>query len=120
MSTLQEYNILKHFPWHSYSFQMLTVEHNHIEPQRSYIRELLESHGYVFQQEKFVDDWWAYLLSEKCARRLQDFVSDIGWLPGPKHVAQQRAPNVSDGAHCSMLACAGMLRAMRRTGWPPH
>lgn len=56
MSTVQEYTILKHFPWHSHSFQMLTVEHNHIEPQRSYIRELLESHGYVFQQEKFVDD----------------------------------------------------------------
>jgi hypothetical protein len=80
MLTLQECNILKHFPWHSYSFQLLTVEHNYIEPQRSYIRELLESHGYVFQQEKFVHDWWAQCFAiNQVHRRLQDFVLASSW-----------------------------------------
>lgn len=56
---MQEYTILKHFPFCTYSFELLTVEHNMIEPQRTFIRELLESHAYIFERKKFVDDWCA-------------------------------------------------------------
>lgn len=56
-SHLQEYTILKHWPWCSHSFGLLTVEHNLVEPARSYIRELLEAHGYLFHSNANVDDW---------------------------------------------------------------
>jgi len=62
-SHLQEYTILKHWPWCSHSFGLLTVEHNLVEPARSYIRELLEAQGYLFHSTANVDDWCVELSS---------------------------------------------------------
>lgn len=47
----QEYNILKTFPFDTYSFRCMTIEHNepHIGSEMQMnIRKLLESHGYRF------------------------------------------------------------------------
>jgi len=39
------------------------VEHNLVEPARSYIRELLEAQGYLFHSTANVDDWCVELSS---------------------------------------------------------
>ena len=41
-----ELNALKGFPFDKYQIGALTVEHNYLEPKRSEIRALMESHGY--------------------------------------------------------------------------
>ena len=41
-----EINALKGFPFDKYQIGALTVEHNYLEPKRSEIKALMESHGY--------------------------------------------------------------------------
>jgi hypothetical protein len=41
-----ELNALKGFPFDKYKIGALTVEHNYLEPKRSEIKALMESHGY--------------------------------------------------------------------------
>jgi FkbM family methyltransferase len=55
-----EYEILKAFDFTKRKFGIIHVEHNYVEPRRTYIRELLESMGYRFERENQWDD--IYLL----------------------------------------------------------
>lgn len=55
-----EYEILAAFPFDSYQVGAFTIEHNHEEPKRARIRQLLESHGYRFAREQLVDDWYVF------------------------------------------------------------
>lgn len=54
-----EYEILKDFNFTKYTFKIITVEHNFTE-NRSKIKNLLESKGYVRVFERFSkwDDWY--------------------------------------------------------------
>jgi FkbM family methyltransferase len=53
-----EINALKGFPYETYRFGALTVEHNYQEPQRTEIRTLLESHGYEHVHSSDRDDFY--------------------------------------------------------------
>lgn len=48
--------ILKGIDWSRYSFGLIHVEHNHMEPIRTHIREFLESKGYRFVRQMEWDD----------------------------------------------------------------
>lgn len=50
--------VLKAFDFTAYTFGLLTVEHNNEEPKRSFIKELLEHHGYVRCAAIEFDDWY--------------------------------------------------------------
>lgn len=52
-----ELQILSGFDW-SYVFRCLVVEHLHQEPKRTETRKLLEAHGYTFDHEYRVDDYF--------------------------------------------------------------
>jgi FkbM family methyltransferase len=51
-----EFQILNAFDFSKYEFGIIDVEHNFIEPNRSQIRNVLESNGYVFVGENHWDD----------------------------------------------------------------
>lgn len=51
-----EYEILRVFP-----FEVITVEHNHIEPQRTQIRDLLVSNKYRLAQSVKWDDYYVHM-----------------------------------------------------------
>ena len=51
-----ELEILKNFDFNKYTFGLIDVEHNFIEPRRSEIRDLLLSNGYVYIGENKWDD----------------------------------------------------------------
>jgi FkbM family methyltransferase len=51
-----ELEILLSMNWDKYSFGIIHVEHNFMEPQRTQIREFLESKQYVFIRENKWDD----------------------------------------------------------------
>lgn len=51
-----EYEILKNFNFDKYTFGLIDVEHNYIEPIRSQIRELLLANGYIYIGENQWDD----------------------------------------------------------------
>lgn len=53
-----EYEILRALPFDRYRIGAITVEHNHQEPKRTQIRELLEAHGYRRAREQLVEDWY--------------------------------------------------------------
>jgi FkbM family methyltransferase len=55
-----EYDILKPFNFNKYTFGLIDVEHNYIEPRRTHIRELLESHGYIYVGENKWDDMYMH------------------------------------------------------------
>ena len=57
-----EYEILKNFDFESYSFRVITVEHNHTD-NRELVKVLLTSNGYkrVHEAISDFDDW--YILS---------------------------------------------------------
>jgi len=55
-----EYEILKSFDFHKYTFGLIDVEHNYKEPIRSMIRELLISKGYVYLRENKWDDCYVH------------------------------------------------------------
>jgi FkbM family methyltransferase len=53
-----EYEILKSVDFTKYTFGLIDVEHNYIEPKRTHIHELLTSNGYIFiRQNKFDDSY---------------------------------------------------------------
>ena len=43
-----------------YTFGLIDVEHNYIEPRRTQIRELLTSNGYVYIRENQFDDCYKH------------------------------------------------------------
>lgn len=53
-----EYLILKNFPFSEYTFGAITVEHNHVEPKRSQLYNLLTSNGYFRAFTVKYDDWY--------------------------------------------------------------
>jgi len=53
-----ELNALKGFPFDKYQIGALTVEHNYLEPQRSEIKALMESHGYKRVHTSDRDDFY--------------------------------------------------------------
>ena len=55
-----EYEILKAFNFEKYTFGLIDVEHNYIQPRRSQIRELLLSKGYVFIRQNSWDDCYKH------------------------------------------------------------
>lgn len=55
-----EFEILKNFNFEKYTFGLIDVEHNYIEPRRSEIRNLLLSKGYVYIGENQWDDMYKH------------------------------------------------------------
>lgn len=53
-----EYEVLRTFPFHKYTFGCLTVEHNYEEPKRTLVTELLENNGYKLAKTVEWDDWF--------------------------------------------------------------
>lgn len=51
-----EFDILNAHDFDKYTFGYICVEHNHVEKNRTAIRQLLESKGYVFVRANHVDD----------------------------------------------------------------
>jgi len=51
-----ELEILKSVDLKKYTFGLIDVEHNYVEPRRSQIRELLTSNGYHYVRENKWDD----------------------------------------------------------------
>jgi FkbM family methyltransferase len=55
-----EYEILRVFDFSKYTFGLIDVEHNFIEPKRSQIRALLTAHGYKYIGENNWDDMYKH------------------------------------------------------------
>jgi len=51
-----EYEILRTFDFNKYTFGLIDVEHNYVEPRRSQIKKLLTENGYVYVGENSWDD----------------------------------------------------------------
>jgi hypothetical protein len=56
-----ELEILKSVDLKKYTFGLIDVEHNFIEPRRSQIRELLTSNGYIYIRENKFDDSYKHI-----------------------------------------------------------
>ena len=55
-----EYEILKNFDFDRYTFGLIDIEHNYIEPRRTNIRNLLTSKGYIYKGENQWDDMYIH------------------------------------------------------------
>lgn len=55
-----EFEILKNFNFEKYTFGLIDVEHNYIEPRRSEIKNLLLSKGYIYKGENNWDDMYKH------------------------------------------------------------
>ena len=55
-----ELEILKSVDFQKYTFGLIDVEHNFIEPRRSHIKELLTSNGYHYVRENKWDDTYCH------------------------------------------------------------
>lgn len=55
-----ELEILRGVDFSRYNFLYITVEHNHVEPQRSLLRQFLEGKGYQWYRQNNVDDDYVY------------------------------------------------------------
>jgi FkbM family methyltransferase len=55
-----EYEILKTFNFNKYTFGLIDVEHNFIEPRRTHIKELLLANGYIYLGENKWDDMYKH------------------------------------------------------------
>ena len=55
-----EYEILKAFDFSKYIFGLIDLEHNYVEPQRTMMRDLLTSNGYVFIGANIQDDCYKH------------------------------------------------------------
>ena len=55
-----ELEILKSVDLQKYTFGLIDVEHNYIEPRRTQIRELLTSNGYVYIRANQFDDCYKH------------------------------------------------------------
>ena len=55
-----EYEILKNFDFEKYTFGLIDVEHNYMEPRRTEIKNLLLSKGYIYKGENNWDDMYKH------------------------------------------------------------
>ena len=55
-----ELEILKNFDFNKYTFGLIDVEHNFIEPRRSEIKKLLLSKGYIYKGANRWDDMYKH------------------------------------------------------------
>ena len=55
-----ELEIIKNFNFDKYTFGLIDIEHNNIEPRRSEIRKLLLSKGYIYKGENQWDDMYKH------------------------------------------------------------
>ena len=55
-----EYEILKTFNFDKYTFGLIDVEHNFIEPRRTHIKDLLLENGYIYLGENKWDDMYKH------------------------------------------------------------
>ena len=55
-----EFEILKNFDFEKYTFGLIDVEHNFMEPRRTEIRDLLLSKGYIYKGENNWDDMYKH------------------------------------------------------------
>jgi FkbM family methyltransferase len=55
-----ELEILKSLDFNTYTFGLIDVEHNFVEPRRTEIRNLLTSHGYVYLGQNQWDDCYRH------------------------------------------------------------
>jgi FkbM family methyltransferase len=55
-----EYEILRVFNFSKYTFGLIDVEHNYVEPRRSQIRALLTANGYIYLGENKWDDMYKH------------------------------------------------------------
>ena len=55
-----EFEILSSIDFDTYTFGIIDVEHNFVEPRRSKIRELLEKNNYIYNKENQFDDNYIY------------------------------------------------------------
>jgi len=55
-----ELTILNSLDFNKYTFGVIDVEHNYVEPRRTLIRNLLEKNNYSFIKENNVDDHYVY------------------------------------------------------------
>jgi len=55
-----ELEILKSVDFEKYTFGLIDVEHNYVEPRRTQIRDLLTSNGYEYIRENNVDDCYKH------------------------------------------------------------
>ena len=55
-----ELEIIKNFDFEKYTFGLIDIEHNYIEPRRTEIYNLLSSKGYVYEGENKWDDMYIH------------------------------------------------------------
>lgn len=55
-----ELEVLKSVDLNTYTFGIIDVEHNYVEPRRTQIRELLERNNYMFHSENKFDDHYIH------------------------------------------------------------
>ena len=55
-----EFEILKNFDFEKYTFGLIDVEHNYVEPRRTNIKKLLLSKGYIYKGENKWDDMYKH------------------------------------------------------------
>jgi len=55
-----ELEIIKNFDFEKYTFGLIDVEHNFIEPRRTQIKNLLLSKGYIYKGENNWDDMYKH------------------------------------------------------------
>jgi FkbM family methyltransferase len=55
-----EYEILKNFDFNKYTFGLIDVEHNYVEPRRTNIRNILLLNGYVYLGPNKFDDMYKH------------------------------------------------------------
>jgi FkbM family methyltransferase len=55
-----ELEILKYFDFDKYTFGLIDVEHNRVEPRRTDIKNLLLSNGYIYKGENKWDDMYMH------------------------------------------------------------
>jgi FkbM family methyltransferase len=55
-----ELEILKNFDFEKYTFGLIDVEHNYIEPRRTDIKNLLLSKGYIYKGDNKWDDMYKH------------------------------------------------------------
>ena len=77
-----EYEILKGFDFKNYTVGLIDIEHNYEEPRRSYIKNYLETYGYVRYHENKWDDSYIHnsLLTNESRLALQ-----LDFTATPKH-----------------------------------
>ena len=75
-----EFEILRALNFQKYSFGLIDVEHNYIEPKRTHIRELLTSNGYSYYRQNDFDDSYIYnpiIIKSEVYYYLEDYSKPI-------------------------------------------